>query len=167
MPNLSGEATREAKEASVFFVTYPDAHSSEPATVEIKILKDGKPLNRMSTTSKQIDGQKTALHLASFPLGWLPDGSYQVIVTLRQGGKTTSTSTAFTLAGGQPDQESEGATSNLMAPSIDASLLPPAITFSTGSVEPPPKAQIRVNSYGYNQWAIKYGLGLPNLICIK
>ena len=168
MPNLSGEATREAKEASVFFVTHPDAHSSEPATVDIQMLKDGKPLNRMSTISKQIDGQKAALHLASFPLGSLPDGSYKVMATLRQGGKTTSTSTAFTLAGGQPaEQESEAATPNLNAPITDASLLPPTITFSTGSVKPPPKAQIKSILADTTDRAIKYGLGLPNLICTQ
>ena len=168
MPNLSGEATREAKEASVFFVTQPDARSSEPATLDIQILKDGKPLKGMSTASKQIDGQKAASHLASFPVSSLSDGSYQVMVTLHQGGKTTSTSTAFTLAGGQPaDQESEGATSSLPALSIGASLPPPAITFSTGSVKPPPKAQIRSILADTTDRAIKYGLALPNLICTQ
>jgi VWFA-related protein len=167
-PNLSGDVRREAKTASVFFVTHTDLHSSEPATLDIQMFKNGEVLDGMSTASKQISGQKSASHLATFALTSLPDGSYEVKAILSQGGKITSTKTSFTLGGIQPaGQEIADANADLGAPGIEAALLPPAIKFSTGSVQPRAADQIKSILADASDRAIKYGLSLPNLICTQ
>lgn len=167
-PDLSAETTREAKHASIFFIAHADPQSSEPAMLEIQMLKDGKILEGMSTASTQISERKASAHLATFPLSSLPNGSYEVTATLRQGGKTTSSSTSFTLGGSQPAaQETADAKPELLASATDAGIVPLAITFSTGSLQPPPPDQIKSILSDTTDRAIQYGLSLPNLMCTQ
>ena len=79
--NLSGEAARDQKNASVFFITHPDPHSSEDATLNIQMMKDGRILEGMPAAFRQITRKEAASQLATFPISSLPDGSYEMKAT--------------------------------------------------------------------------------------
>jgi VWFA-related protein len=167
--NLSGEAARDEKHASVFFITHPDPNSSEDATLNIQMMKDGRSLEGMPAAFRRITGKQAASQLATFPITSLPDGSYEMRATLSQGGKTSSTTTSFRLGGSlSPRLATEASNADFVAPAVEEGFGdPPAIQFSTGSVQPPPKDQIKSVLADATERAIRYGLSLPNFICTQ
>ena len=168
MANLSGEAARDEKNASVFFITHPDPHSSEAATLDIEMMKDGRILEGMPAAFQHITEQHAASQLATFPISSLPDGSYEMRATLSQGGKTSSTTTSFRLGGSlAPLPATEASNADFVAPAVEEGFEgPPAIRFSTGSVQPP-RNQINSILADATERAIRYGLSLPNFICTQ
>lgn len=167
--NLSGETAREEKGASVFFITHPDPQSSETATLNVAMMKDGKMLEGVPAASRQITEHHAASQLATFPIGSLPEGTYEMRATLSQGGKISSTTTSFKLSGSPvASQAMETVNTDLAAPAVEEGPEgSPAIRFSSGSVQPPPRVQINSILADATERAIRYGLSLPNFICTQ
>jgi VWFA-related protein len=169
MPNLSGQATRDAKDLSVFFVTHPDAHASEAAILNIQMLRDGEPVSHAPPTPQQAGGAGMATHLATFHINSLPDGVYEVKATLTQSGKTVESSVSFTLAGNSSGAGSiEPADANLSAPAIESRPTGAfAITFPAGPIRPPAPDEVKSILVDATQRAIGYSASLPNFICVE
>ena len=167
-PNVSGQASRDAKSVSVFFITYPDPDISAKATLGIQVLRNGEPLSQMSMVPARA-GTEAATHLATFPVSSLPDGLYEVQATLNQGAKTAAAAISFSLTGGRPDSEEiEAGGSDLAAPVIESrptgSL---AITFPATSTQPPLPDELESILAGTTRHAIGYSALLPNFICVE
>ena len=168
-PNLSGQASDDAKAVSVFFITHPDPHVSATTILDVQVLRNGGPLSQMPIAPARADGTEAAAHLATIPVSTLPDGLYEIRATLSQGGHTAATSTSFTLTWGQPDsEEAEVAGADLAAPVIEShpsgSLV---ITFPATSTHPPPGNELESILADATRHAIGYSESLPNFICVE
>ena len=56
MPNLSGHVPEDAKAASLFFLIHPDASASDPATLEIEVLRNGESVGRSPVPLRKATG---------------------------------------------------------------------------------------------------------------
>jgi VWFA-related protein len=168
-PNLSGEASREAKTVSVFFITHPDPHAAATATLDNQIHRKGEPLSQRPVAPARAAGTEAATHLATFPVSSLPDGLYEVLATLSQGGKMASAAISFNLTGGDPEsEEPEAAGADLAAPVVESRATGSlAITFPAASTQSPPANELKSLLADTTRHAIGYSALLPNFICVE
>lgn len=121
-PNLSGQLPPGAKDFSMFFIVHPDANATEPATLTVQLLKDGKPPAGAPTISQQAKKARFSSYLASLSIDPPEDGQYEVKATLSQGGKTAESRASFTVTGmGPAKKEMAAAQAASSAPQIASS----------------------------------------------
>jgi hypothetical protein len=169
IPNLSGLTPRNAKGVSVFFVTHPDPHVNEAASLRIELLKNGEPLNNSPQEPRKLDGAAPTTHLVKFPVSSLPAGTYQAKATITQGGQSAESVASFTLATGPVDEaENEADAPGPPVPAIEARATGPlAITFPATLTAPPPAEELKSILADATQRAVGYSSTLPNFICIE
>jgi VWFA-related protein len=162
-PNLSGHATRDLKRISVFFVSHLDPSATEASALDIQMFRNGEALNHMASTG----GAGVATHLATFAVGSLPDGLYEVKTTLTQGGKKAESVVSFTIAGDRPDRGKTEA-ADLSAPAIESHAAGElAITLPSRSAQAPAPAEVASMLADTTARAITYDAALPNFICVE
>jgi VWFA-related protein len=175
-PNLTGELSAKAKDASFFLILHPDPGSDEPMKLEMELIRNGKAGPR--TVMLQADGEKTAMsYVASVKSGSLAPGDYEVKAFLEQGAKTAEGSGRFrvtgTAVGAEADENSlemgemsaggEGGT--LEGPPHAPNQL--AIT----AVDKPVVALAQEDAHslieGARERALSYNESLPNFECTE
>ena len=163
MPNLSGTLPPAAGDISVFFVAHGAPHNGEKATLAIEVLRDDKSLGAPTTAQADFESEYLS-YLNRFNIHPLHDGTYQVKVTLQQGGKTAESVASFTVSGADPaDAEDETDTTDLAAANRPAGAL--AITFLANPVQPPSADEVKTILADATRFATDYRNSLPNFLC--
>jgi len=161
-PNLSGTLSPGVTNVPVFFATHTDPHSMDKASLSIQVLRDGKPLGDAPINSEQANGTEYSSYLNSFTIDPPQDGTYQVKVTLRQGGKTAEADVSFSLS----DEEPPGSDAGLSTPGETSRPVGPLkITFPTNPIQPPGAEALNSILADATKFAADYRNSLPNFIC--
>lgn len=174
-PNLSGELPAEAKGVSLFFILHPDAASKEDPTLEMQVIRNGKPGRRTPLPLQAVTGGMPVPYLASFGSGALAPGKYQVVAYLNQDGKTSTQQIAFDVDGVLPANATAADPDNSDAAlhanqAVVADLKTPGqlaihpVTDSTPPLSPADATQLIEDA---RQRAIGYNESLPNFICLQ
>jgi len=163
-PNLSGVLPPDAKSVSVFFTTHADPHAAEAATIQIEVLRDGKPLGGEPMVSSLAKDREFSSFLSSFSIDPPVRGYYDVRATVSQSGKSAHAHASFILAGVQTDIEKAG-------PAADD---PPAsprragqlvITIPATPLQRPAPEELQSILADATKYAMEYRASLPNLMC--
>ena len=177
-PNLSGDLPSNARDASMFFILHPDPASSEPMTLEMEMIHNGKAGPRKSLLS--VDGVHAPLaDLASIKAQALAPGDNEVKAYLTQGSHTAEQTGTFRVAASQ-GVESAGAASKglddleigsgegnqpVAAPARPAGEL--AIVAPAAPVAPTPPDQAHLLIEAARERALSYNDLLPNFMCTE
>jgi VWFA-related protein len=179
MPNLSGIVPHDAKSVSLFLIVHPDPRASDPPTLEMQVIRNGKA-GRLTPLPLRT-GVKDAIipYLATFQSKSLAPGDYKVKATLNQGGDEASQEIAFTVEG-SPSVEGGAAASSeqgrstvptdenaltaVVAPAAPGQL---AITASSNPIPPPTSEESQALIADARERAVGYKNGLPNFICVE
>ncbi len=76
----------------LFFTVYQDPANSAKPTVEIEFMQDGKTLQKVPMDLPAADAQGRIPYLMTIPAAAIPDGSYQIRATAKQGASSASSS---------------------------------------------------------------------------
>ncbi len=165
-PNLSGSLPTGDNVVSIFFVVHDNPSAPKPATLEIKVLRDGELVGGAPLVTRQASGAEYFSYLGSFSLIPITDGKYQVEALLTQGGKTAESDTFFTLSGAEG--AGSAALSNLPAlESVSRPAGPLAISVSANPIQRPPDDEIKTLLTDAAQSANDYWDALPNFTCLQ
>jgi hypothetical protein len=99
VPDLSGNISNKGNNISLFFVIHPDAQATEPARLEMEVLRNGDPIANMPLPLRKNSGHGAVPYMASIQAGALPAGRYEVTAKLTQGDKTSASTASFTVQG--------------------------------------------------------------------
>ena len=163
-PNLSGVLPPDSKAVSVFFTTHADPHAAEAATLQLQVLRDGKPLGGEPMVSHLAMNQEFSSFLSSFSIDPPVNGYYEVKATLSQSGKSADARAAFILAGVQPGSEKPGAAED-DPPASPRSAGPLVITIPANPLQRPAPEELKSILADATKYAMEYRSSLPNLMC--
>jgi VWFA-related protein len=179
-PNLSGQLSPDDKSVSVFFILHPDAHSAEPAKLEMEVARNGREGKRVPMPLQPGSGAGAAPYLATFKTSALRPGNYEVKALLTQGGKTAEREVAFNIGGDEPAGVAEGvagsghgggpspADVNFTATGADSLPIGAlAITVPTNPVPPPAAEEVQSLISEARARAVGYRDSFPNFICLQ
>jgi VWFA-related protein len=82
----------------LFFTVYPDAAVSGKATVEIEFMQNGQTLQKVPMELPAADALGRIPYVLSIPAAAIPDGSYEIRATAKQGSTTAVSSTTVKFA---------------------------------------------------------------------
>jgi VWFA-related protein len=82
----------------LFFTVYPDAAVSGKPTVEIEFMKDGQTLQKVPMDLPAPDALGRIQQLMTIPAAAIPDGTYDIRATAKQGSTTAVSSTTVKFA---------------------------------------------------------------------
>jgi hypothetical protein len=154
-----------AREVSVFFIAHADQQATDVATLNVQVLRDGKPLRGAPLTAKQADGLEFSSYLTRFRIDALTDGQYEVKAILSQGGKAAQASAMFTVAGVR-EPGAEVADADLPALNTVAHPAGPlVISFPANPIQAPAPEELQSILADAREFAMDYGSSLPNFIC--
>jgi VWFA-related protein len=163
-PNLSGTLPPGVTDVSVFFATHTDPHAAEKARLLLQVLRDGKPLGGAPISTEQASGSEFTSYLNRFSINSPKDGTYQVKVTLSQGGKTAEANASFALIDEEatapdpdPASSAPGETSRPVGPLM--------ITFPSNPIQRPGADELKSVLADATRNAAEYRDSLPNLMC--
>lgn len=179
VPNLSGHVPEDAKAASLFFLIHPDAANSDPAMLEIEVLRNGESVGRSPVPLRKATGAGAVPYLVSIPARALPAGSYEVTATLTQGGKTSERSLDFHMDGPElASAAAPGAIAGAAQPVSDSNIETPGLishqshtlvitSVPSETVQAPSSDEIQAIVADARKRAISYSNSLPNFICVE
>ncbi|MGD0628908.1 MAG: VWA domain-containing protein [Terracidiphilus sp.] len=175
-PNVTGELPSDAHDASMFFILHPDPASSEPMTLEMEMIRNGKSGTRKPLL--HVDGvQAPMAYLASIKSRGLLPGDYEVKAYLTQGSQTAEQSNSFHVGASQGTETdaskgfddleigSDEGNQPVAAPARPAGEL--AIVASAAAVPPTPPDQARLLIDAARERALSYNDLLPNFMCTE
>ena len=175
VPSLSSRVAHGAKDISFFFVVHPDPKSSEPARLEMEVLKNNETIAQVPLQLRKTDEGASVPYLASIQSGALPSGEYEVIERLSQAGNTTERAVTFRIDGAElasstvPESSSAndatGAANSEAAGANDHRLV--ITSLPAGAVSAPSADELAAIIEGARKRALDYGKSLPNFICIE
>jgi hypothetical protein len=164
IPNLSGQLLPNSKDVSVFFSVHSDLHAPEEASISLQVFFNGQPLGGKPMQTHSEKGEEFSSYLINFSISPPQDGLYEVKTILSQGGKTSESSTSFTLAGSPTAPESESAaTGSTTLP--EAPKGPLKITFPPNPSGQPTPEEIKSILADATKYAMAYKESLPNFMC--
>jgi hypothetical protein len=76
----------------LFFTVYQDPSNSTKPTVEIEFMQDGKTLQKVPMELPAADAQGRIPYVMTIPAAAIPDGSYQIRATAKQGASSATSS---------------------------------------------------------------------------
>ena len=167
-PNLSTQVPPSAKSVSVFFIMHPDPQASDPAKLDMEILRNGKPAGHTTLPLRQGTGKAAVPYLATFQTSSLAPGFYAVKTTLTQGGKTAERELSFIVLGSEA--ASAGTDANANGPAAGADVLPAGelvITVPANPVPPPTQSELQAMIADARKRAVSYADSLPNFMCVE
>jgi hypothetical protein len=177
-PNLSGIVPHDAKSVSLFMILHPDHKVSEPPTLEMQVIRNGKAGRRTPMPLRAGSADATIPYLASFQTKSLVPGDYKVKATMSQGGDTAIQEIAFTVEGQPGDgavaestgHGGSGAPADDSALTLEAASGPAgelAITASTNAIPPPTTEESQALVDDARERAVGYKNSLPNFMCVE
>jgi VWFA-related protein len=186
VPDLSGNISNKGNNISLFFVIHPDAQATEPARLEMEVLRNGDPIANMPLPLRKNSGHGAVPYMASIQAGALPAGRYEVTAKLTQGDKTSASTASFTVQGvalasvtmatgsigtaatsSKPDIEMVP-DSKLDKAAIDSHPIGRlTITSITDPLPPPTPDQVGAIVGDARVHALSYSVSLPNFTCVE
>jgi VWFA-related protein len=164
IPNLSGQLLPTAKDVSIFFAVHSDPHAIDPASIAIQVYFNGKPLGGQPMVSHPESGKEFTSYLSRFSISPPQDGLYEVKVTISQGGKTSESSTSFSLTGSENANAVQGAAQESL-PTPEAPKGPLKITALTSPIGQPTPEEVKSLLADATKYAMAYRESLPNFMC--
>ena len=181
VPNVSASVAQGTKELSFFFLVQPESSNSEPATLEMEVLRNGSLLGQ-SPLQLPKTSDEAFPYMASLGTASLPAGDYDVRLSLSQNGHISQRESQFRIPG--PELASAAGNKSdvfgqdsgaLTLPSSDASIgLAPArrqalviSSLPADSVVRPSDNELNELIEGARQYAVKYAAKLPNFLCVE
>jgi VWFA-related protein len=182
VPNLSGQVVPGLNDTSFFFFVHPDTAASEPAMLEMQVLRNGELMGQMPLQLPKDIGEAFP-YVASLRTNSLPAGNYDVILSLTQGGKIMERGARFSIAGLElanvmpanalPVEQSKTATTVADSDLREAGIAPtrrqPLVITSlpSDSVTRPSDDELNAIIEGARKHALNYSAKLPNFMCIQ
>jgi hypothetical protein len=176
-PNLSGVVNHESKSVSMFLILHPDAQIHEPVTLEMEVIRNGRPGRRMPLPLRAGNTDQTIPYLATFQSKSLAPGEYEVKAMMNQGGKTAVQQISFTVEGAEEAESADskrpgGGLSPADPNPATLDLLPEApgqlaFTVPATTVPPPTPEEVRLLIADARERAMKYMETLPNFLCVQ
>jgi VWFA-related protein len=167
-PNLSGVLPPGARDVSVFFVVHSDPHAAQTPTVNLQVLKDGKPLGGAPVISRPTDESEFSSYLITFSVDPPMDGPYEVRAILSQGGTTSQAAASFTLAEAQSSTADDAATEVASTAPLEIPARTDGshgVTFTANAVQRPAAEEIKSILADAAKLAMNYRDTLPNFTC--
>jgi VWFA-related protein len=170
VPDLSGQLSPGARNVSVFFVVHSDPHAPQTPTVNLQVLRDGKPLGGAPVNTQSSAESEFSSYLTTFSLNPPVNGLYEIRAVLSQDGNTSQARATFTLTGA-PASGSDGAATEI-ASTGPLKILPPSgglrtITFTPNDIQHPAPEEIKSILSDAAKLAVNYRDSLPNFSCEK
>ena len=182
VPNLSGQLVPGQKDTSFFFLVHPDSRISEPAMLEMQVLRNGELMGQVPLQLP--NGLSEAFpYVASLRTNSLPAGNYAVRLSLAQGEKVMERENTFSIAGpelanaalGKPESVERSNEAAMMesADLGEAEITPMkreplAITsLPPDSVLRPSEDELNGMIAGARKHAMNYSAKLPNFLCVE
>jgi VWFA-related protein len=182
VPSLSGQVLPGTKDTSFFFLVHPDSSASDPAMLELQILRNGKLFGQIPLQLPK-DIKESFPYLASLKTSSLPAGNYNLMLSLTQGGKITEREAGFSIAGPVLANAATGKTEALV-PGKDAAMMadtglgeaeinptarqPLVITaLPPDAVTRPSEDELDRIVAGARNHALNYSAKLPNFLCVE
>jgi len=180
VPSLSGEVLPGTKETSFFFLLRPDSRLSDPAMLEMQVLRNGELMGQMPL---QLPGNlsESFPYLASLKTSSLPAGNYEVRVSLAQGERVVEREGSFSIPGpaladaatGKPETvaQSDQAVADSVAgeAAITISKRQPLVitALPADAVTRPSQQEVEEIIAGARKQATNYSAKLPNFLCVE
>jgi VWFA-related protein len=182
VPNLSGQVLPGTKDISFFFLVHPDTSKSEPAMLELQVLRNGELFGQIPLQLPKDLGEAFP-YLASLKASSLPGGKYNITLSLTQSGKVMEREASFSIAGPglanaatgktEPVEQSKEAAMAADSDVGEAEIKPTerqplAITsLPQDSVMRPSDDELDRIIAGARKHALNYSVKLPNFLCVE
>lgn len=175
-PNLSAQLPGKANSVSLFLILHPDPKTSEPATLEMEVSRNGVAGRRtpLPLPIQSSVGGNAIPYMANFRATSFTPGIYTVKTTMTQGGKTAGRELSFFVPGDVQANAQAGAGAAAVADlklEPAASDLHPAtqlvITALANPMPAPTLDEIQAMIADARQRAVGYADALPNFMCVE
>ena len=182
VPTLSGQVVPGTKNVSFFFLVQPDSSMSDPAMLELQVLRNGELFGQVPLQLPKDLGEAFP-YLASLKTSSFPAGRYSVMLSLTQNGKIMEREASFSIAGpalanaatGKPELVEHSNEPGMVADSIpgEAEIKPmerqPLVITSLpqDSVTRPSSDELDRIIAGARKHALNYSAKLPNFVCVQ
>jgi VWFA-related protein len=181
VPSLSGKVLPEAKNISFFFLVTPDSGNSEPAMLEMQVLRNGELLGQAPLQLPNNLGPAFP-YVASLKTDSLPAGNYDVRLSLAQGEKIIERERAFSIGGpeladaalketgpGAPGRETLAVEDSSPAQEVLTARREPLVitALPTNMVASPSQEELDGIIAGARNHALTYSAKLPNFLCVE
>jgi VWFA-related protein len=182
VPSLSGQVLPGTKDTSFFFLVHPDSSASDPAILELQVLRNGELFGQVPLQLPKDLGEAFP-YLASLRTSSLPAGNYNLMLSLTQGGKIMEREASFSIAGpalanaatGKTEPFAPGKGAAMMADSgvgeaeINPTARQPLVitALPPDSVTRPSNDELDRIIAGSRTQALNYSLKLPNFLCVE
>jgi VWFA-related protein len=178
-PNLSGTVPPNAKSVQLFVLLHPDPKATEPPTLEMQVIRNGKAGRRMPLPLRPGAKDAAIPYMATFQTKSLAPGDYIVKATMNQGGDTAFQEIAFAVEGTQTSEGGVATTTGHgggvtaaddsvptveITPDVPGQL---AIAASTNPMPPPTAEEAEQLIADARDRAVGYKNGLPNFMCVE
>lgn len=182
VPNLSDQVLPGTKDISFFFLVHPDSSKSDPAMLELQVLRNGELFGQMPLQLPKDLGEAFP-YLASLKASSLPGGKYNITLSLTQSGKVMEREASFSIGRPGLANAATGKT-ELVVPSKEAAIAldsdageaeikptgrqPLAITaLPQDSIIRPSDDELDRIIAGARKHALNYSTKLPNFLCVE
>ena len=177
--NLSGTVPPDAKSVQLFMLLHPDPKATEPPTLEMQVIRNGKAGRRTPLPLRPSAKDAAIPYLATFQTKSLAPGDYKVKATMDQGGDTAVQEIAFTVEGTPTGEGGVAATTGHgggvaaadesvptveLTPDVPGQL---AIAAATNPMPPPTAEEAEQLIADTRDRAVGYKNGLPNFMCVE
>lgn len=181
VPSLYGQIGSDVKQVSFFFLVHADSGGSDPAMLEMQVLRNGELLAQVPLQLPKDLGQSFP-YVASLKTNSLSPGNYDVMLSLAQGEKVVERERSFSIAGSElasaagspqpaalnpettavPDSgPGEGEVTAIKRQPLVITSLPPDLTAR------PSDDEVTGMIAGARERALNYSAKLPNFLCVE
>lgn len=183
VPSLSSEITPGLKQISFFFLVHADSGASDPAMLEMEVLRNGELLTQVPLELPKDLGQAFP-YVASLKTNSLPPGNYSVRLSLGQGEKVVERESGFSIAGAELANAALGKTGPAGESGESKEAMPDAGPGESG-ITPEKRRPLVITSLpadltarpsneeldgiiaGARKRALNYSVKLPNFLCVE
>jgi VWFA-related protein len=180
VPSLSGQVLPGTKQTSFFFLVRPESGLSDPAMLEMQVLRNGELIGQMPL-QLPADLREAFPYLASLKTSSLPAGNYEVRVSLAQGERVVEREGGFSIPGpalanaatGKPEtvaRSEEAVPDSVPAePAIAITKRQPLVitALPADAVTRPSEEEVEEIIAGARRQATNYSAKLPNFLCVE
>ena len=181
VPRLASSVARGTKDLSFFFLVHPEANASDPAMLEMEVMRNGELLGQIPLQLPK-NLPDAFPYVASLKAASLPAGDYEIRLSLSQDGRISERETSFRIPGSElasatlgtsrPNRPEEPA-APLTSSDLESDLAPPRrpevviTTLPPDSVIRPSEDELNKLIAGARKYAINYAAKLPNFVCVE
>jgi VWFA-related protein len=183
IPSVSETVSPGTKELSFFFVVHSVGSSTDPARLEMEVLKSGESIASVPLPLRRSTGPSAIPYVASIQTAKLSSGEYRIVERLTDGGKTVERELAFRIAGNGQETEDARAAATTSAKDENEDVTASGLqlpetagpsghgvvitSLPAGTVPPPSSDDVQKMIEEARKRALDYSKTLPNFLCIE